>query len=190
MSEGDESYADQSLIEPKARVRNRECGSGGLTDGCSVISNPPSSKTWTNRSHPGEPCSTLMTALRRMERRITYVVRIKDLITIKFQKTKISILSCKYVTPKPELPFTLALTPCKPVSERLKMHDTRSPMTNFPTNVSLLPLPTCHLCSLHCTKFLRPSRRRYHFPHSPHFVRRISRDANVVITLKDELDVT
>lgn len=50
-------------------------------------------------------------------------------------------------------------------------------------------LPASHLGSLHGSKLLRPPVCRLHLLHRTQFIGCVARDADVIVTLKDELDV-
>lgn len=50
-------------------------------------------------------------------------------------------------------------------------------------------LPTHNLRRIHRTHLIRPALRRHNLAHSPHLIRRISRNTNVVVALENDLDI-
>ena len=56
--------------------------------------------------------------------------------------------------------------------------------------VSQIPLPPSNLGSLNSAQFLSPSGSRLRFADGTQLVRCVARDADIVVPLQDELEVT
>ena len=67
-------------------------------------------------------------------------------------------------------------------------------LLHYPHSLLLRPrlkvrLPTHDLRRVHRTHLVRPALRRHNLPHSPHLIRRVSWNTDIVVALENDLDI-